>query len=38
MQNYMTTKEAAELWGISPEEAAALTTENARRFYGICEE
>jgi len=33
-----TVSRVAELWGISPEEAAALTTENARRFYGICEE
>lgn len=32
-----TVSRVAELWGISPEDAARITTENARAFYGIKE-
>ena len=27
----------AEVWGISPEEAAYITEQNAKRFFGICD-
>jgi TatD DNase family protein len=33
-----TSAALAEAWGISVEEAARITEENAKRFFGICGE